>query len=331
MLDTSARLLRLLSLLRTRRSWTGLELSERLGITARTLRRDIDRLRELDYPVASVSGPGGGYTFGDGSELPPLLLGEDEAVTVAVALRTAVESGEGHAERVLGVLTKLEQLMPERLRSRVGALQSQTLAVGWAGHRVDASLLSTLAAACLASEAVRLRYRTHEGETSERQLYPLRLAHTGSRRWYLVAWDVARDGWRTFRVDRIEGIASVGPRVVRPEPPADLARYVSDAITTAPYPCRARVVLRGTPESLAANVPSWIGHLVPLDAERCLLELGAPTWETVVSQLVITGVDFELLDPPELREHLRQIVDRLVGAATERRSAGSDPPPPLRS
>lgn len=316
MLDTSARLLRLLSLLQTRRSWAGSELAERLEVTPRTLRRDVDRLRELGYDVSSVSGPGGGYTFGDRSDLPPLLLGEDEAVTAVVALRTAVRSAHGEGERILGVLVKLEQLLPERLRARVGALQSQTLAVGWAGHAVDTQLLSTLAAACRDSEAVRLRYRSRDRDVGERTVYPLRLAHTGSRLWYLLAWDTGRDDWRTFRVDRIEGIVAVGPQVVRPEPPADIGRYVTDAITTGPHPCRGRVLLEGSPAALAGRVPSWLGVLAPEGDDHSLLEVGAPTWEGVVGQLVATGVPFVVLDPPELRVHLATIADRLSRAST---------------
>ena len=304
---TSARLLRLLSLLQTRRAWTGPDLAERLSVTVRTLRRDVDRLREVGYEVSSASGPGGGYVFGDGSAMPPLLLGDEEAVTVAVALRAAVESDDPLGEQLLVVLSKLEPLMSERLRARVAALRSQTVAVGWTGHRVDTTLLVTLAAACRDSEAVRVRYRSLGRNAAERVLYPLRLAHTGTRRWYLVAWDTGHGSWRTFRLDRIEGIVAVGPRVARPDPPEDVARYVTHAITAAPYPCRARV----RPAD-GATIPSWLGTV---DADGTL-EVGAPTWDAVVGQLVLIG-PFTVVDGPELATRLAVVADRLRAAAPE--------------
>lgn len=302
MLGTSARLLRLLAVLQARRSWTGPALAARLEVTPRTLRRDVDRLRQLGYDVASVSGPGGGYTFGDGSDVP-LLLGETEALAAAVALRTTE------------VFPKLEQLVPERLRARVGAVQTQSVTIGAAEPAVDARLLSTLAAACRDSEAVRMRYRSRQAEAAERTVYPLRLAQTTARRWYLVAWDPDRGDWRTFRVDRIERIVGVGPRVVRPDPPVDVERYVSESITSAPWPCRGQVELRGTAEAMA--IPGWLGIPVPLGDDRWLLEVGAPSWDAVVGQLVMLGFPFVVVSPMALADHVQRVIERL-GAAADR-------------
>jgi predicted DNA-binding transcriptional regulator YafY len=313
-LETSARLLRLLALLQGRRFWSGAELAEELGVTDRTLRRDVDRLRDLGYAVEAVSGRGGGYQLGHTASMPPLLLGEEEAVTLAVALRTAVESVEGLDDRVLGVLVKLDQLLPERLRARVAALHSQTVSLGSPYRRIDASLLATLAAACRDSDAVRMRYRTFRGEASERVVYPLRLVHTGSHRWYLVAWEATNGGWRTLRVDRIEAVLGVGPRVMRPAPPDDLEAYVSESITSAPYPCRARVELDGTPDELRGRVPPWIGVLQPSGPRTCVLDIGAGSWDGVAGQLVGIGLPFRAVDPPELVERLRDVGRRLTGA-----------------
>jgi predicted DNA-binding transcriptional regulator YafY len=317
MLETSARLLALLALLQGRRSWSGAELAGELGVTARTLRRDVERLRALGYDVEAVSGPGGGYQFGAGA-LPPLLLSEDEAVTVTVALRTLVEGPAGGAgEQGLGVLVKLDRLLPERLRGRVAALHSQTVVLSAPGQRVDATVLSRLAGACRDSDAVRLRYRTAGGEVGERTVAPLRLAHTGNRRWYLVAWEEARGGWRTYRVDRIEAIVAVGPRVVRPDPPPDLERYVSESIAAAPYPCRARLALEGPRAELVGKVPPWVGVLRETGPTSCELEIGGPTWEAVVLYAVAAGVEFRVLDPPELIAVVEQVAARLArGAAS---------------
>src|SRR3954470_2906441 len=200
MLETSARLLRLISLLQARRDWTGPELAERLEVGVRTVRRDVDRLRRLGYPVQATPGVAGGYPLGVGASLPPLLLDEEEAVAVAVGLRTAVSGGvAGIEETSVRALAKLEQVLPGRLRRRVGALGAATVPYPATGPTVDPSTLATIAAACRDNERLRLRYRAHDGTASRRLLEPHRLVHTG-RRWYLVAYDTDRADWRTFRV-----------------------------------------------------------------------------------------------------------------------------------
>lgn len=314
MLDTSARLLRLLSALQTHRYWNGPELAEHLEVTDRTLRRDIDRLRSLGYVVEATSGPGGGYQLGKGAAVPPLLLNDDEAVAVAVSLRSAADAFVGIGETVMGVLVKLDQMLPARLRRRVGALQSVTVSVLDGQPLLDPHVLTTLAAACRDNEQLEFAYRDHEGKASARRVEPLGLAHTGSRRWYLVAWDLDREDWRTFRVDRIDARVTVGPRFAPRKPPADLAEYVSRSISDAPYRYRARVKLRGSAEALSQQVAPWCGVLEPLDDESCVLSTGAGSIEALVAQMLLTGVDFELLEPLELAPELSKIAERLARA-----------------
>lgn len=329
MLDTSARLLRLLSALQARRYWSGPDLADRLEVTARTLRRDIDRLRSLGYVVEATSGPGGGYQLGTGAATPPLLLDDDEAVAVAVALRSAVDSFHGLGNAVMGVLVKLDQLLPARLRRRVRALQSVTVSVTDAPPTLDPDILTTIAAACRDHEQLHFAYRDHAGATSTRRVEPLGLAHTGTRRWYLVAWDLDREAWRTFRVDRIDAGPSAGPRtgtrfVPRP-PPADLATYVSQSITQAPYRYRARIELRGSMSALSQHIPPWCGVLEPLDDERCILSTGAPSIETLACQMLLSGVDFELIEPQELAPQLREVAKRLDRATRPARARRTGP------
>jgi predicted DNA-binding transcriptional regulator YafY len=210
MLTASSRLLRLLSLLQTRRHWSGAELAERLAVNPRTLRRDIDRLRELGYPIHASSGVAGGYAFRAGQALPPLLLDDEEAQAVAIALQTAAAGTvSGVEEGSLRALVKLEQVMPARLRRRLEALRSTILPLESLRPTVDAGVLASLALACRDQLRVAFAYRDSRGQDTARTVEPQGLVHTGSR-WYLVAWDPAREDWRTFRLDRIEGAPTPG-------------------------------------------------------------------------------------------------------------------------
>ena len=203
MLETSARLLRLLSIMQSRRDWSGPELAARLQVTTRTIRNDVERLRQLGYPVDATPGAGGGYRLGTGAAVPPLLLDDEEAVAVAVGLRTAANgSVAGIEEASIRALAKLQQLLPSALRRRLHALEAFAVPVPGTGPVVDAATLTTLAAACRDAERVRFGYRRHDGSHSHRDVEPHRLVSTG-RRWYLVAWDIGQRAWRTFRVDRI--------------------------------------------------------------------------------------------------------------------------------
>ncbi|MEU2930902.1 YafY family protein [Streptomyces sp. NPDC007251] len=318
MLDTSARLLRLLSLLQAHREWSGAALAERLGVTARTVRRDVDRLRELGYPVNATPGTGGGYQLGAGAELPPLLLDDDEAVAVAVGLRTAAGQGiEGIGETSVRALAKLEQVLPGRLRRRVSALNAFTVPMlrgGPPAAAVDPALLTELAHLCRDAERLRFEYRTHDGADSRRTVEPHRLVCT-ERRWYLVAWDVDRADWRTFRVDRINPKPPHGPRFTPREPPAeDLAAYVSKGVSTRAYAAHSAVRLLVPLHEAAERISPSAGVLEPDGEDACVLRSGAPNLEVMVIHIMMTGFPFEVIEPAALTEEIRRIRDRLDAA-----------------
>ncbi|GAA2414137.1 YafY family protein [Streptomyces pulveraceus] len=326
MLETSARLLRLLSLLQAHRDWSGADLAERLGVTPRTVRRDIDKLRELGYPVNASPGTGGGYQLGAGAELPPLLLDDEEAVAVAVGLRTAAGNGiEGIGESSVRALAKLEQVLPDRLRRRVNALNTFTVPLlrGTGGAVADAEVLTGIAGACRDAERLRFAYRDHSGSVSRRTVEPHRLVCT-EHRWYLVAWDLDRADWRTFRVDRITPTPPHGPRFVPRDAPAeDLAAYVSKGISTGVYPTRAVIRLKAGIERAAERISPSAGVLEAVDADTCLLRTGAATWEVLVIHVMMLGIDFEVVGPPELqdaigpvRDRLSRVLDRVPSATT---------------
>ncbi|WAU80587.1 YafY family protein [Streptomyces sp. Qhu-G9] len=328
MLETSARLLRLLSLLQAHREWSGPDLADRLGVTPRTIRRDVDRLRELGYPVNASPGTGGGYQLGVGAELPPLLLDDDEAVAVAVGLRTAAGQGiEGIGETSVRALTKLEQVLPHRLRRRVGALNAFTVPMlrGPRPSAVDPAVLTELAAACRDSERLRFEYRNHEGAPTRRTVEPHRLVCT-ERRWYLVAWDVDRDDWRTFRVDRITPRPPHGPRFTPREAPAeDLAAYVSKGVSTRAYTSHAVVRLHVPLEEAIGQVSPSAGTLEPEGPDSCVLRTGAANLDVMVIHVMLMGLPFEVLEPVELIEAISTARDRLTDALDRSGSAGSPP------
>src|SRR3954466_452608 len=276
MLDTSARLLRLLSLLQSRRDWPGPELAERLEVGARTVRRDVERLRRLGYPVHAIPGVGGGYRLGAGASLPPLLLDEEEAVAVAVGLRTAASGAvPGIEEGPVPPLGTLDQVLPGRLRRRVNALGAATVPYPATGPRVDPETLAAIATGCRGGGGGRSPYRRHDGTASRRLLEPHRLVHTG-RRWYLVAYDTDRADWRTFRVDRIEAPGATDPRFVpRPPPAEDVAAYVAQGVSAARDRYQARIVLRAPLERVRGRVPANVGTLEAIDERSCLLRTGS--------------------------------------------------------
>ncbi|MER7408086.1 YafY family protein [Streptomyces sp. NPDC000070] len=313
MLDTSARLLRLLSILQSRPEWTGPELAERLEVTVRTLRRDIARLRELGYPVQATVGVAGGYRLGAGSTLPPLLLDDDEAVAIVLSLRTATShTVTGIAETSLRALTKLERLLPIRLRRRTAALRETTIALTSQAPTANPEVLTVLAEACQASHLLTFGYRAHNGEASFRRAEPHRLVHTG-RRWYLVARDQDRDDWRTFRVDRIDDPRSTGTRFVPRDPP-DAAAYVADSVTAAPYRHRARILVRAPAAAVAEQVSPGTGTIEATDPDSCLLTIGGDSLPLLAMNLALLGHDFVVHEPAELAEELGRLADRLSQA-----------------
>lgn len=313
MLTASARLLRLLALLQTRRQWAGAELAERLEVHPRTLRRDVDRLRQLGYPVEASSGVAGGYAFRAGQALPPLLLDDEEALAAAVALRSAAAGTIGGIEEpALRALVKLEQVTPARLRRRIDALRSAILPLGHVGPMVDAGRLATLAAACREQLRLAFAYQDAQGRASRREVEPQGVVHTGDR-WYLVAWDTVRHDWRSFRVDRIADAPVPGAHFrPRPFPDGDLRAYVSRSLALGGQAVQARVVLHAPQAVMAQRIPSAGARLEPLDEGRCLLHCGAHALDGLLYWLLVLEVDFEVLEPPALVERLRAAGERVA-------------------
>ncbi|GAB4054514.1 helix-turn-helix transcriptional regulator [Catellatospora paridis] len=318
MLETSARLLKLLSLLQSPREWSGTELAGRLEVSTRTVRNDVERLRNLGYPVHATRGAVGGYRLGAGANLPPLLLDDEEAVAVAVGLRTAAAGSiAGVEDTSLRALAKVEQVLPVRLRRRVNALQTYTVAVPAQrrGPEVDPQVLTTLAAACRDHERIRFDYRAHDGTATRRDAEPYRLVNWG-RKWYLVAYDVQRGDWRTFRVDRIEPRTPGGPRFApRPLPAEDLAAYVSRGVSTATWHYRARIVVHAPADVIAQRLPATAGSIEVIDEQMCAVTTGADTAESMAMWIGLLDADFTVQDAPELSAALRRLADRYRRAA----------------
>ncbi|MET9222031.1 MULTISPECIES: YafY family protein [unclassified Streptomyces] len=313
---TTERVLRLLSLLQHRSSWTAGELAAELGVTDRSVRRDVERLRAVGYPVHAVPGVGGGYRLGAGTRLPPLLLDDDEAIATAVSLRLA--SGgtvAGASEAALRALAKLDQVMPPRLRAEVRAVQGATDTLVGPTDEVDPDLLMTFARACRDTVRVRFAYSGRDGGTArERTVEPVRMVTTG-RRWYLMAWDVDRDDWRTFRLDRMRDAQTTTWRF-RPREHPDPVAYVRRSVTESPYAHLARVRLRARTELVSDMVPPQVGRVE--DDERdgwCVLVIGADSLEVTAARVAALGFEAEVLEPPELREAAARLARRLAAMA----------------
>lgn len=319
MLATSTRLLKVLSLLQARRFWRGAELATELGVTTRSVRRDVERLRSLGYPVHATGGVGGGYALGAGKELPPLPLDDEEAVAVAIGLRAAATGpvkGLEHAS--VTALGKLEQVLPKRLRRRVQALQAVSVDLGDAGPTVESRVLAALAHACREGLRLRFEYGDRRGAQGSRQVEPYRLVHA-SRRWYLLAYDLDRSDWRTFRVDRVASAPSAsGHFRARPLPAEDVAAYVSRSLSTEVYPVRATVTVHAPAAAVRKKWPGLAAQVQALDDGRCRVTTGAPSLDAMVFHLGFLGCDFEVQEPPELVAHLRALSGRLARAARRR-------------
>lgn len=314
MLKTSARLLRLLSLLQLHRDWTGAQLAERLGVTSRTVRSDIDKLRDLGYPVNATPGVSGGYRLGAGAQLPPLLLDDEEAVAVALGLRTAAGgSVAGMEETSLRALTKLEQMLPSRLRHRVNALESYTVPMPGTGPTVDAEVLVAIAAACRDRERLRFDYRNHDGAETRRDVEPSRLVHGGGR-WYLVGWDVDKDDWRTFRADRMTPRVPTGPRFTPREPKDGAGAFVARGVGTATWRFRARIKCLAPSQVVSSRLPSAV-DVEPLGKNSCVVAVGSDSVQMLAGYIAMLDVDFVVIEPPELAAHLRTLAVRYLRAA----------------
>ncbi|MEX2504177.1 MAG: YafY family protein [Egicoccus sp.] len=312
-METATRLLRLLALLHTRPSWTAPELADRLGVTTRTVRRDIARLRRLDHPVQASPGPHGGYQLGRGHELPPLILDDHEALAAVVGLRFATAgTGVGLAEAALAALAKLERVLPEHLAERLQDVQAATVSVGSGpGVATDPDHLLVLAQACRRRERIRLMYCDREGKRSLRHLEPLRLVHAHWR-WYLVAFDLDRDDWRTFRVDRATAPMATGMRAAERETP-DPVELVRRAVTVAPYEIQATVRMH-LPLEQAQQTPAARYGVMEADGDTTLLRTGASDTDWLARYLAMLPCRVEVLDPVEVRDAFRAHVDRLLGA-----------------
>jgi len=316
MLETSSRLLDLLALLQTRRDWPGAELAERLEVSGRTVRRDVERLRALGYPVQSLTGPAGGYQLSAGTAMPPLLLDEEEAIAIAVGLRTAARASvTGIEETSIRALVKLEQVLPAHLRRRVAALGSATVAPPSPGPTVDPQHLTTVAAACRDSERLRFGYRRRDGAATRREVEPHSLVNLG-RRWYLVGWDRGREDWRTFRLDRLSRPAATGVRFTGRELPAkDPAAYVQQSIKGAWSRYEARVTVHASAEAIAARLPYFAGAVSPIDEHSCEFRGSDDDIEWLALRVAMLGVEVEVHEPPELVEQLKVLAGRLGRAA----------------
>jgi predicted DNA-binding transcriptional regulator YafY len=303
--DTPGRMLGLLSLLQTRRSWSGMELATRLEVTERTIRRDVERLRDLGYPVEAVPGRFGGYQLSRGGRLPPLLFNDDEAAAIVIGLRSAIDgSVSGLEESAVTALAKLDQILPAHVAGRVRALHESTASMLWHGpqEQVDASHLILLAHACSAREHARFDYVDKGGAATSRLIEPLRLVRSGWR-WYLVAWDVDRSDWRTFRLDRMKNPESVGTRFEARSHP-DPVEIMTDGAAIGGYPFRARIRLPLSVEKATKVVPRTFAVLED-EGGSTVIELGSTNVERMVGYLAGLNPPCEVLDPPELRQALR--------------------------
>ncbi len=316
-MGTSQRLLRLLSLLQTPRDWTGAELAQRLEVSPRTVRNDVERLRALGYPVHATRGSVGGYRLEAGTSMPPLLLDDEEAVAVAIGLRTATGGAiTGIEESSLRALAKLEQVLPPRLRRQVSSLEGVTVHVQRrrAGPTVESSTLTELARHAREHFSLWFEYSDRRDTTSRRHVEPYRIVNAGQR-WYLVAWDLDRRDWRTFRVDRMQPGMSVGARF-RPREltDAEVEALVGRGVPPEARRHQARVVVQAPAAQLAERFGPWFGTITPLDERSCVLTTGADRLEDLAGYLGLLGADFAVSEPPELVAQLRVLAARYAAA-----------------
>ena len=317
MLETSARLLRLLSLLQSTRDWTGTELAGRLEVTPRTVRKDVDRLRNLGYTVDSTRGAAGGYRLGIGAALPPLLLDDDEAVAIVIGLGQASRSGVSGTEAAsTSALGKIEQMLPTRLRNRVNALHTAATQVppDEPLPTVDAEILATIATARRNNEKIRITYTRHDGTGSRRIVEPHNLVNWGAR-WYLVARDADRDDWRTFRADRIASVDPTGLRFEpRQFPEGDIARYIALNVSRAGWKYTGSFEVAASAEDVLGRINPAVGTVEPIDDSTCILHSGSDDLATMAVYVGTLGLDFRIIDAPGLADYLRATAERYLRA-----------------
>src|SRR4051795_8299326 len=305
--ETTERVLRLLGLLQQRPVWTGPELAEQLGVTTRSIRRDVERLRSLGYPVQATQGVGGGYQLGRGRALPPLLL--DDAEAVAVSLRMAAGGTvSGASEAALRTVAKLDQVMPPRLRGEVRAIHEATQTLDQGQSPVDGEALLRLGRACRDLVRVRFDYESRDGTPSSRTTEPVGLVATG-RRWYLMAYDVDRDDWRTFRLDRMRSVEPTTWRFEAREH-EDPASYVQRSVASSGYRIQARVLVHAPLAEVAERTSVRSVVLSAVGDETTLLEAGAESIYGLAFHLSWLGFEFEVQEPAELRAALTDLAGR---------------------
>lgn len=315
MSETTGRVLRLLGLLQARSLWSGAQLADRLGVTERCVRRDVERLRGLGYPVRASRGVGGGYQLGPGRALPPLLLDPQEAVAVAVSLRLATGGTvAGVDEAAVRALAKLEQVLPAPLRARVLAVQEATITVAGPATAVDPEVLTTLARACGDHVQTRFDYTSRSGAESQRSVEPYSLVVLGQR-WYLLAFDLSRLDWRSFRLDRMQHVRAGTWRFTPREAP-DAAAYVTRSVTRSPYRHVARVRVALSAAELAERMPPRAGEVIAVDDRTCDLVTGDEDLRRLAVHLLMLDVPLQVLDPPGLRSQMRDLGQALLAAAS---------------
>ncbi|WP_406089122.1 helix-turn-helix transcriptional regulator [Streptomyces sp. NBC_01013] len=333
-LGTTERVLTLLGLLQQPRVWTGPELAARLGVTPRTVRRDVERLRTLGYPVHAGQGVGGGYRLGPGQDLPPLLLDDQEAIATAVSLLAGAGGAvAGAGDAALRALTKLDQVLPTRLRHEVGALTGSVESFGGGRTPVDPEVLMTLARACRDEVEAGFDYPSPDsaqevppgGDSRRRRVEPYRLV-ASDRRWYLLAYDLDRDGWRSFRVDRMGAVAARAWRF-HPRAAPDAAAYVQEGVASRVYPHRARFLVHAPADTVRAQIPASAAVVRQRGSGLCEVLSGAADLDAVLMHVLLLGHDFEVLDPPELATRCRVLAQRLLSAGASMSSPVAPPEP----
>ncbi|WP_411111848.1 helix-turn-helix transcriptional regulator [Streptomyces sp. c-19] len=321
---TTERVLTLLGLLQQRHTWSGPELADRLGVTTRTVRRDVERLRSLGYPVHAGQGVGGGYRLGPGRDLPPLLLDDEEAIATAVSLLAGAAAGPGDA--ALRALTKLDRVLPTRLRHEVRALSGSVEFFGRGREPVDPEVLTALAGACRDEVEAGFDYPSGD-EVRRRRVEPYRLV-ASDRRWYLLAYDLDRADWRSFRVDRMTDVSARTWRF-RPREAPDAATYVQEGVAGRVYPHQARFLVHAPADTVRAQVPASAAVVRPRGDDRCEVLSGAAGLDALILHVLLLGHDFEPLDPPELAGRCRALAERLSKAGATPAPAGEDRTGPL--
>ncbi|UFU08258.1 helix-turn-helix transcriptional regulator [Ruania halotolerans] len=323
---TTERVLSLLGLLQQRQVWTGPELAKRLSVTTRTVRRDVERLRELGYRVEAAQGVGGGYRLQPGQELPPLMLDDAEAIAIAVSLLAGAGAGvTGTDDSALGALTKLDRVLPTRLRQEVQALSRAVESFTGGRSPVDPAVLMVLARACRDHVEVAFEYPPRAGASDSaratRRVEPYRLV-TSDRRWYLFAYDLDRSDWRTFRVDRMTDVAARTWRFTPREAP-DAAAYVQDGVTSRVYRRQARFLVEAPAETVRRQIPASAAVVIERPGERCEVRAGSDDLDFVLLHVALLGHEFTVLEPPDLGDRAADVAARLGRASGGVRPPGS--------